>query len=574
MAKTKKLSAEDIESEFSKLYSYFSDMRTAVNNINHNLETTDDNIKWLNSSFSLQQKQLGTADERISFLEALDSDKKDGKQAKLTDIYDRITYIEKKIAEIRLKISDNKKEHLQQFEELNSVSDEFSIRLDKLEANIAEYLNNNTETENYEVNSQEIALLQSEISFCKKKLSAQDEMIAKMQDTIILLTKEISNLSKMPEIDSKEEKEPVPPETEKPENVQKQDKPVIEDKAEENVKEKETENNTNINENIDIDIPDVFSELLDLAPPKPKVEATKKPGKVKEPEKSEKNNEVAPPEKQEAQKPLEEQEAQKTLEEEKVSEKSEKLSEEFTTSTTKPFKIPAPEPPAEPEKPETHTAVAVAERPEIPELMKRFVIPQTPGIVLFGNNETPETLKVKLFELKNLDEILECIDNFDNVTKTRYSRCIDSYCARLDKAMSKIDFSTVKENEISVQLSSAFFKIVSKYLIEIFINPAYNIIKNNRGREEDAKLYEELLVKINAYLTKCCIYTRKMDFSKQFDQKFLDVMNIRRVPGLNPLRDGLPFEVKRLPYCMSYLDPTGRRAILLKQGAVDLYEGN
>lgn len=561
MAKTKKLSAEDIESEFSKLYSYFSDMRTAVNNINHNLETTDDNIKWLNSSFSLQQKQLGTADERISFLEALDSDKKDGKQAKLTDIYDRITYIEKKIAEIRLKISENKKEHLQQFEELRSVSDEFSIRLDKLEANIAEYLNNNTETENYEVNSQEIALLQSEISFCKKKLSAQDEMIAKMQDTIILLTKEISNLSKMPEIDSKEEKELVPPETEKPENIQKQDKPVIEDKAEENVKEKETENNTDINENIDIDIPDVFSELLDLAPPKPKVEATKKPEKVKEPE----NNEVETPEEQEEQKPLEE---------EKVSEKSEKLSEEFTTSTTKPFKIPAPEPPAEPEKPETHTAVAVAERPEIPELMKRFVIPQTPGIVLFGNNETPETLKVKLFELKNLDEILECIDNFDNVTKTRYSRCIDSYCARLDKAMSKIDFSTVKENEISVQLSSAFFKIVSKYLIEIFINPAYNIIKNNRGREEDAKLYEELLVKINAYLTKCCIYTRKMDFSKQFDQKFLDVMNIRRVPGLNPLRDGLPFEVKRLPYCMSYLDPTGRRAILLKQGAVDLYEGN
>lgn len=562
MAKTKKLSAEDIESEFSKLYSYFSDMRTAVNNINHNLETTDDNIKWLNSSFSLQQKQLGTADERISFLEALDSDKKDGKQAKLTDIYDRITYIEKKIAEIRLKISDNKKEHLQQFEELRSVSDEFSIRLDKLEAGIAEYLNNNNaEPENYEVNSQEIALLQSEISFCKKKLSAQDEMIAKMQDTIILLTKEISNLSKMPEIDSKEEKELVPPETEKPENVQKQDKPVIEDKAEENIKEKETENNTDINENIDIDIPDVFSELLDLAPPKPKVEATKKPEKVKEPE----NNEVEPSEKQEEQKPLEE---------EKVSEKSENLSEEFTTSTTKPFKIPAPEPPAEPEKPETHTAVAVAERPEIPELMKRFVIPQTPGIVLFGNNETPETLKVKLFELKNLDEILECIDNFDNVTKTRYSRCIDSYCARLDKAMSKIDFSTVKENEISVQLSSAFFKIVSKYLIEIFINPAYNIIKNNRGREEDAKLYEELLVKINAYLTKCCIYTRKMDFSKQFDQKFLDVMNIRRVPGLNPLRDGLPFEVKRLPYCMSYLDPTGRRAILLKQGAVDLYEGN
>lgn len=562
MAKTKKLSAEDIESEFSKLYSYFSDMRTAVNNINHNLETTDDNIKWLNSSFSLQQKQLGTADERISFLEALDSDKKDGKQAKLTDIYDRITYIEKKIAEIRLKISDNKKEHLQQFEELRSVSDEFSIRLDKLEAGIAEYLNNNNaEPENYEVNSQEIALLQSEISFCKKKLSAQDEMIAKMQDTIILLTKEISNLSKMPEIDSKEEKEVVPPETEKPENVQKQDKPVIEDKAEENIKEKETENNTDINENIDIDIPDVFSELLDLAPPKPKVEATKKPEKVKEPE----NNEVETPEEQEAQKPLEE---------EKVSEKSENLSEEFTTSTTKPFKIPAPEPPAEPEKPETHTAVAVAERPEIPELMKRFVIPQTPGIVLFGNNETPETLKVKLFELKNLDEILECIDNFDNVTKTRYSRCIDSYCARLDKAMSKIDFSTVKENEISVQLSSAFFKIVSKYLIEIFINPAYNIIKNNRGREEDAKLYEELLVKINAYLTKCCIYTRKMDFSKQFDQKFLDVMNIRRVPGLNPLRDGLPFEVKRLPYCMSYLDPTGRRAILLKQGAVDLYEGN
>lgn len=561
MAKTKKLSAEDIESEFSKLYSYFSDMRTAVNNINHNLETTDDNIKWLNSSFSLQQKQLGTADERISFLEALDSDKKDGKQAKLTDIYDRITYIEKKIAEIRLKISENKKEHLQQFEELRSVSDEFSIRLDKLEANIAEYLNNNTETENYEVNSQEIALLQSEISFCKKKLSAQDEMIAKMQDTIILLTKEISNLSKMPEIDSKEEKEVVPPETEKPENIQKQDKPVIEDKAEENIKEKETENNTDINENIDIDIPDVFSELLDLAPPKPKVEATKKPEKVKEPE----NNEVETPEEQEEQKPLEE---------EKVSEKSENLSEEFTTSTTKPFKIPAPEPPAEPEKPETHTAVAVAERPEIPELMKRFVIPQTPGIVLFGNNETPETLKVKLFELKNLDEILECIDNFDNVTKTRYSRCIDSYCARLDKAMSKIDFSTVKENEISVQLSSAFFKIVSKYLIEIFINPAYNIIKNNRGREEDAKLYEELLVKINAYLTKCCIYTRKMDFSKQFDQKFLDVMNIRRVPGLNPLRDGLPFEVKRLPYCMSYLDPTGRRAILLKQGAVDLYEGN
>lgn len=562
MAKTKKLSAEDIESEFSKLYSYFSDMRTAVNNINHNLETTDDNIKWLNSSFSLQQKQLGTADERISFLEALDSDKKDGKQAKLTDIYDRITYIEKKIAEIRLKISDNKKEHLQQFEELRSVSDEFSIRLDKLEAGIAEYLNNNNaEPENYEVNSQEIALLQSEISFCKKKLSAQDEMIAKMQDTIILLTKEISNLSKMPEIDSKEEKELVPPETEKPEIIQKQDKPVIEDKAEENVKEKETENNTDINENIDIDIPDVFSELLDLAPPKPKVEATKKPEKVKEPE----NNEVETPEEQEAQKPLEE---------EKVSEKSENLSEEFTTSTTKPFKIPAPEPPAEPEKPETHTAVAVAERPEIPELMKRFVIPQTPGIILFGNNETPETLKVKLFELKNLDEILECIDNFDNVTKTRYSRCIDSYCARLDKAMSKIDFSTVKENEISVQLSSAFFKIVSKYLIEIFINPAYNIIKNNRGREEDAKLYEELLVKINAYLTKCCIYTRKMDFSKQFDQKFLDVMNIRRVPGLNPLRDGLPFEVKRLPYCMSYLDPTGRRAILLKQGAVDLYEGN
>ena len=566
MAKTKKLSAEDIESEFSKLYSYFSDMRTAVNNINHNLETTDDNIKWLNSSFSLQQKQLGTADKRISFLEALDSDKKDGKQAKLTDIYDRITYIEKKIAEIRLKISDNKKEHLQQFEELRSVSDEFSIRLDKLEAGIAEYLNNNNaEPENYEVNSQEIALLQSEISFCKKKLSAQDEMIAKMQDTIILLTKEISNLSKMPEIDSKEEKEVVPPETEKPENVQKQDKPVIEDKAEENIKEKETENNTDINENIDIDIPDVFSELLDLAPPKPKIDSTKKPEKVKEPEKSEKNKEVEPPEEQEAQKPLEE---------EKVSEKSENLSEEFTTSTTKPFKIPAPEPPAEPEKPETHTAVAVAERPEIPELMKRFVIPQTPGIVLFGNNETPETLKVKLFELKNLDEILECIDNFDNVTKTRYSRCIDSYCARLDKAMSKIDFSTVKENEISVQLSSAFFKIVSKYLIEIFINPAYNIIKNNRGREEDAKLYEELLVKINAYLTKCCIYTRKMDFSKQFDQKFLDVMNIRRVPGLNPLRDGLPFEVKRLPYCMSYLDPTGRRAILLKQGAVDLYEGN
>ena len=561
MAKTKKLSAEDIESEFSKLYSYFSDMRTAVNNINHNLETTDDNIKWLNSSFSLQQKQLGTADERISFLEALDSDKKDGKQAKLTDIYDRITYIEKKIAEIRLKISDNKKEHLQQFEELRSVSDEFSIRLDKLEANIAEYLNNNTETENYEVNSQEIALLQSEISFCKKKLSAQDEMIAKMQDTIILLTKEISNLSKMPEIDSKEEKELVPPETEKPENIQKQDKPAIEDKAEENIKEKETENNTDINENIDIDIPDVFSELLDLAPPKPKIDSTKKSEKVKEPE----NNEVETPEEQEAQKPLEE---------EKVSEKSENLSEEFTTSTTKPFKIPAPEPPAEPEKPETHTAVAVAERPEIPELMKRFVIPQTPGIILFGNNETPETLKVKLFELKNLDEILECIDNFDNVTRTRYSRCIDSYCARLDKAMSKIDFSTVKENEISVQLSSAFFKIVSKYLIEIFINPAYNIIKNNRGREEDAKLYEELLVKINAYLTKCCIYTRKMDFSKQFDQKFLDVMNIRRVPGLNPLRDGLPFEVKRLPYCMSYLDPTGRRAILLKQGAVDLYEGN
>ena len=562
MAKTKKLSAEDIESEFSKLYSYFSDMRTAVNNINHNLETTDDNIKWLNSSFSLQQKQLGTADERISFLEALDSDKKDGKQAKLTYIYDRITYIEKKIAEIRLKISDNKKEHLQQFEELRSVSDEFSIRLDKLEAGIAEYLNNNNaEPENYEVNSQEIALLQSEISFCKKKLSAQDEMIAKMQDTIILLTKEISNLSKMPEIDSKEEKEVVPPETEKPENVQKQDKPVIEDKAEENIKEKETENNTDINENIDIDIPDVFSELLDLAPPKPKIDSTKKPEKVKEPE----NNEVETPEEQEEQKPLEE---------EKVSEKSENLSEEFTTSTTKPFKIPAPEPPAEPEKPETHTAVAVAERPEIPELMKRFVIPQTPGIVLFGNNETPETLKVKLFELKNLDEILECIDNFDNVTKTRYSRCIDSYCARLDKAMSKLDFSTVKENEISVQLSSAFFKIVSKYLIEIFINPAYNIIKNNRGREEDAKLYEELLVKINAYLTKCCIYTRKMDFSKQFDQKFLDVMNIRRVPGLNPLRDGLPFEVKRLPYCMSYLDPTGRRAILLKQGAVDLYEGN
>ena len=559
MAKTKKLSAEDIESEFSKLYSYFSDMRTAVNNINHNLETTDDNIKWLNSSFSLQQKQLGTADERISFLEALDSDKKDGKQAKLTDIYDRITYIEKKIAEIRLKISDNKKEHLQQFEELRSVSDEFSIRLDKLEAGIAEYLNNNAETENYEVNSQEIALLQSEISFCKKKISAQDEMIAKIQDTIILLTKEISNLSKMPEISSNEEKEVVPPETEKenPENIQKQDKPVIEDKAEENVKE--NENNTDINENIDIDIPDVFSELLDLAPPKPKVDSTKKPEKVKEPE----NNEVEPP-----------QEEQKPLEEEKVSEKNEKLSEEFTTGTTKPFKIPAPEPPAEPEKPETHTAVAVAERPEIPELMKRFVIPQTPGIVLFGNNETPETLKVKLFELKNLDEILECIDNFDNVTKTRYSRCIDSYCARLDKAMSKIDFSTVKENEISVQLSSAFFKIVSKYLIEIFINPAYNIIKNNRGREEDAKLYEELLVKINAYLTKCCIYTRKMDFSKQFDQKFLDVMNIRRVPGLNPLRDGLPFEVKRLPYCMSYLDPTGRRAILLKQGAVDLYEGN
>ena len=566
MAKTKKLSAEDIESEFSKLYSYFSDMRTAVNNINHNLETTDDNIKWLNSSFSLQQKQLGTADERISFLEALDSDKKDGKQAKLTDIYDRITYIEKKIAEIRLKISDNKKEHLQQFEELRSVSDEFSIRLDKLEAGIAEYLNNNNaEPENYEVNSQEIALLQSEISFCKKKLSAQDEMIAKMQDTIILLTKEISNLSKMPEIDSKEEKELVPPETEKPENIQKQDKPVIEDKAEENVKQKETENNTDINENIDIDIPDVFSELLDLAPPKPKIDSTKKSEKVKEPEKSEKNKEVEPPEEQEEQKPLEE---------EKVSEKSENLSEEFTTSTTKPFKIPAPEPPAEPEKPETHTAVAVAERPEIPELMKRFVIPQTPGIILFGNNETPETLKVKLFELKNLDEILECIDNFDNVTRTRYSRCIDSYCARLDKAMSKIDFSTVKENEISVQLSSAFFKIVSKYLIEIFINPAYNIIKNNRGREEDAKLYEELLVKINAYLTKCCIYTRKMDFSKQFDQKFLDVMNIRRVPGLNPLRDGLPFEVKRLPYCMSYLDPTGRRAILLKQGAVDLYEGN
>ena len=559
MAKTKKLSAEDIESEFSKLYSYFSDMRTAVNNINHNLETTDDNIKWLNSSFSLQQKQLGTADERISFLEALDSDKKDGKQAKLTDIYDRITYIEKKIAEIRLKISDNKKEYLQQFDELRSVSDEFSIRLDKLEAGIAEYLNNNAETENYEVNSQEIALLQSEISFCKKKISAQDEMIAKMQDTIILLTKEISNLSKMPEISSNEEKEVVPTETEKekPENIQKQDKPVIEDKAEENVKE--NENNTDINENIDIDIPDVFSELLDLAPPKPKVDSTKKPEKVKEPE----NNEVEPP-----------QEEQKPLEEEKVSEKNEKLSEEFTTGTTKPFKIPAPEPPAEPEKPETHTAVAVAERPEIPELMKRFVIPQTPGIVLFGNNETPETLKVKLFELKNLDEILECIDNFDNVTKTRYSRCIDSYCARLDKAMSKIDFSTVKENEISVQLSSAFFKIVSKYLIEIFINPAYNIIKNNRGREEDAKLYEELLVKINAYLTKCCIYTRKMDFSKQFDQKFLDVMNIRRVPGLNPLRDGLPFEVKRLPYCMSYLDPTGRRAILLKQGAVDLYEGN
>lgn len=549
MAKTKKLSAEDIEAEFHKLYSYFSDIRTAVNNINHNLETTDDNIKWLNSSFSLQQKQLGTADERISFLEALDSDKKDGKQAKLTDIYDRITYIEKKIAEIRLKISENKKENLQQFEELHSVSDEFSARLDKLEAGIAEYLNNNAETENYEGNSQEIALLQSEISFCKKKISAQDEMIAKMQDTIILLTKEISNLSKMPEINSKVHTEDKPKDV-PDENIK--DNNTEEIPNEEN--SKDTDNNSDINENIDIDIPDVFSELLDLAPPKPKNDIPKKAEKIKEPEKLESKE----PEKQQ----------------EKISEKPETpKSENVTTDSTKPFKIPAPEPPAEPEKPEPTTAVAVAERPEIPELMKRFVIPQTVGIVLFGNNETPETLKVKLFELKNLDEILECIDNFDNVTRTRYSRCIDSYCARLDKAMSKIDFSTVKENEISVQLSSAFFKIVSKYLIEIFINPAYNIIKNNRGREEDAKLYEELLVRINAYLTKCCIYTRKMDFSKQFDQKFLDVMNIRRVPGQNPLRDGLPFEVKRLPYCMSYLDPTGRRAILLKQGAVDLYEG-
>lgn len=549
MAKTKKLSAEDIEAEFHKLYSYFSDIRTAVNNINHNLETTDDNIKWLNSSFSLQQKQLGTADERISFLEALDSDKKDGKQAKLTDIYDRITYIEKKIAEIRLKVSENKKENLQQFEELHSVSDEFSARLDKLEAGIAEYLNNNAETENYEGNSQEIALLQSEISFCKKKISAQDEMIAKMQDTIILLTKEISNLSKMPEINSEVHTEDKPKDV-PDENIK--DNNTEEIPNEEN--SKGTDNNSDINENIDIDIPDVFSELLDLAPPKPKNDIPKKAEKTKEPEKLESKE----PEKQQ----------------EKISEKPETpKSENVTTDSTKPFKIPAPEPPAEPEKPEPSTAVAVAERPEIPELMKRFVIPQTVGIVLFGNNETPETLKVKLFELKNLDEILECIDNFDNVTRTRYSRCIDSYCARLDKAMSKIDFSTVKENEISVQLSSAFFKIVSKYLIEIFINPAYNIIKNNRGREEDAKLYEELLVRINAYLTKCCIYTRKMDFSKQFDQKFLDVMNIRRVPGQNPLRDGLPFEVKRLPYCMSYLDPTGRRAILLKQGAVDLYEG-
>ena len=559
MAKTKKLSAEDIEAEFHKLYSYFSDIRTAVNNINHNLETTDDNIKWLNSSFSLQQKQLGTADERISFLEALDSDKKDGKQAKLTDIYDRITYIEKKVAEIRLKVSENKKDNLQQFEELHSISDEFSARLDKLEAGIAEYLNNNnTKAENYEGNSQEIALLQSEISFCKKKISAQDEMIAKMQDTIILLTKEISNLSKMPEINNAVQTEDKPKDV-PAQNIKDKDTKEISD--EEN--SKNTDNNSDINENIDIDIPDVFSELLDLAPPKPKNDIPKKAEKIKEPEK------VKEPEKLESKEP--------EKQEEKIPEKSETSKSEninpTTTDSTKPFKIPAPEPPAEPEKPESSTAVAVAERPEIPELMKRFVIPQTVGIVLFGNNETPETLKVKLFELKNLDEILECIDNFDNVTRTRYSRCIDSYCARLDKAMSKIDFSTVKENEISVQLSSAFFKIVSKYLIEIFINPAYNIIKNNRGREEDAKLYEELLVRINAYLTKCCIYTRKMDFSKQFDQKFLDVMNIRRVPGQNPLRDGLPFEVKRLPYCMSYLDPTGRRAILLKQGAVDLYEG-
>ncbi len=198
-------------------------------------------------------------------------------------------------------------------------------------------------------------------------------------------------------------------------------------------------------------------------------------------------------------------------------------------------------------KSQTAAAAEDAESADIavqPHIAK-FNLPKTNAVFL---PKDEDGIKKALQRALDLDDVIGFLQKSKLESRDAFLRIIEKYKSNLSKAADKFKFDSYDEEEVSEAATEKFFKVVQVNLLNALAVSVY------RGMNSDEETYAEFAKKLNAYLTKCGIYTRYIKVGGTISAKDYDDMNIIRKNTDKRAEDRIIAEVERLPYYINYID--------------------
>lgn len=189
--------------------------------------------------------------------------------------------------------------------------------------------------------------------------------------------------------------------------------------------------------------------------------------------------------------------------------------------------------------------------------IEAFKLPPVEKVFIAGN---PIEINTRLQQTLDMAAIEEFLRQSDYDKKELFIKNIEKYQKNLRRFVERIKLDEYDEDSLSEDVTVKFWGIVSKNLL------ANTMVAVYRGQEENPEFYGPFLQQLNAYLSRCGVYTRDVVPGNSFTEKELDDMAIIPKNTLNKGDDGIIDEVEQLPYYMDYYNDDGDKESLQCDG--------
>ena len=221
-----------------------------------------------------------------------------------------------------------------------------------------------------------------------------------------------------------------------------------------------------------------------------------------------------------------------------------------------------PEESSVPKEPVFHEGLPIQKVQAIPE---ESIVPKKPiviegltprdfnvkknGKILFSNGVKQAIRQLRIAE--SLSYITAFLASSQYNKKRVFIDIVNNYKQSLNKIENNLTHKKFNENNISQELTEAFFTALSDNFLKPMIGTIY------KDRSDNPEFYSKLLKKINEYLNACCVYTNLMEPQRVMNSADIENMEIINKNTTQEDDDKIIEEIERLPYNIDYLNRNG-----------------